>query len=45
VKKVRIVKMTPAQKRDLGKLIGAYLAEHPDQGGKAIDQVQTELRK
>ncbi|HET6149862.1 MAG TPA: hypothetical protein VFH68_20145 [Polyangia bacterium] len=43
-KKVRVVKMTPAQKRDLTKLIGAYLAEHPDQGGKAIDQVQSELR-
>jgi hypothetical protein len=41
----RIVKMTPAQKRDLAKLIGAYLAEHPDQGAKAIDQVQSELRK
>lgn len=44
-KKARIVKMTPAQKRDLARLIGAYLAEHPDQGAKAIDQVQSELRK
>ena len=44
-KRVRIVKMTPAQRRDLAKLIGAYLSEHPDQGGKAIDQVQSELRK
>jgi hypothetical protein len=44
-KKVRIVKMTPAQKHDLGKLIGAYLAEHPDQGGKTIGDVQSEMRK
>jgi hypothetical protein len=41
----RTVKMTPAQKRDLAKLISAYLAEHPDEGGKAIDQVQSQLRK
>jgi hypothetical protein len=44
-KKVRIVKMTPGQKRDLAKLIGAYLAEHPNDGGKAIDQIQSEIRK
>jgi hypothetical protein len=44
-KKVRVVKMTPAQRRDLAKLIGAYLGEHPDQGGRAIDQVQSEMRK
>ena len=45
VKPVKIVKMTPAQKRDLAKLIAAYLAEHPDQGGRAIDQVQSEMRQ
>jgi hypothetical protein len=42
---VRIVRMTPAQKRDLARLIAAYLAEHPDQGNKAIDQVQTEMKR
>ncbi len=41
--KVRIVRMTPAQKRDLGRLIKLYLAEHPDQGGKAIGQVENEV--
>jgi len=41
----KVVKMTPAQKRDLAKLIGAYLAEHPEQGGKAVEQVQAEMRQ
>src|ERR1051325_4681912 len=41
----KIVKMTPAQKRDLAKLIGAYLAEHPEQGGKAVEQAQAEMRQ
>jgi hypothetical protein len=42
--RVKIVKMTSAQKRDLAKLIGAYLAEHPDQGGRTIDQVQSQVQ-
>jgi hypothetical protein len=37
--------MTPAQKRDLAKLISAYLVEHPDQGGRTIEQVQSEVRQ
>ena len=41
--KVHVVKMTPAQKRDLARLIKLYLAEHPNQGGKAIDQVENEV--
>jgi hypothetical protein len=41
--KVRVVKMTPAQKRDLARLIKLYLAEHPDQEGKAIGQVENEV--
>jgi hypothetical protein len=44
-KEPRIVKMTPAQKRDLGKLLGAYLAEHPGEGNTTVDQVQAQLRK
>jgi hypothetical protein len=43
--KVKIMKMTAAQKRDLAKLIAAYLAEHPEQGGKAVEQVQAEMRQ
>jgi hypothetical protein len=43
MRKPKIVKMTPVQKRDLAKLIGAYLAEHPDQGGKAIEEVRGEI--
>ena len=43
--KVKIVKMTPTQRRDLARLIQLYLAEHPDQGGKAIDQVENEVRR
>jgi hypothetical protein len=41
--KVKIVKMTPAQKRDLGRLIKAYLAEHPDQRAKPIGEVESEV--
>jgi hypothetical protein len=42
--RVKIVKMTPAQKRDLARLISAYLAEHPDQSGRTIDQVQSQVQ-
>jgi hypothetical protein len=41
----RTVKMTATQKRDLARLIGAYLAEHPDQGDRAIDQVRAEVSR
>jgi hypothetical protein len=41
--KIKIVKMTPAQKRDLGRLIKAYLAEHPDQRAKPIGEVENEV--
>jgi hypothetical protein len=44
-RKVRVVKMTPAQKRDLGRLIGAYLAEHPDQGNRPLDEVRSEVNR
>ncbi|HUC08399.1 MAG TPA: hypothetical protein VMR96_09950 [Solirubrobacterales bacterium] len=40
-----VIKMTASQKRDLARLIGIYLAAHPDQGGKAIDQVQSEMNR
>jgi hypothetical protein len=43
--KVRTVRMTAAQKRDLARLIRLYLAAHPDQRGKAIDQVETEVSR
>jgi hypothetical protein len=43
VHKVKVVRMSPGQKRDLAKLIGAYLAEHPDQGGKTIDELRSEV--
>ena len=43
--KVKIVKMTPTQRRDLARLIRLYLAEHPDQRGKAIDQVENEVSR
>lgn len=43
--KVHVVKMTAPQKRDLARLIRLYLAEHPDQGGKAIDQVENEVSR
>ena len=43
VPKVKIVKMTPAQKHDLARLIKAYLAEHPEQGAKAIGEVENEV--
>jgi hypothetical protein len=43
--KVKIVKMTPTQRRDLARLIRLYLAEHPDQGGKAIDQIENEVSR
>ncbi len=43
--KVKIVKMTPTQRRDLARLIRLYLAEHPNQGGKAIDQVENEVSR
>jgi hypothetical protein len=42
---VRTVKMTAAQKRDLARLIHLYLAAHPDQRGRAIDQVETEVSR
>jgi len=41
--KVKVVKMTPAQKRDLGRLIKAYLTEHPDQRAKPIGEVENEV--
>ena len=43
--KVKIVKMTPTQRRDLARLIRLYLAEHPDQRGKAVDQVENEVSR
>jgi hypothetical protein len=43
VLKVKIVRMTPAQKHDLARLIKAYLAEHPDQGAKPIGEVENEV--
>jgi hypothetical protein len=43
VPKVKIVKMTPAQKHDLARLIKAYLAEHPDQGARPIGEVENEV--
>ena len=43
VPKVKIVKMTPAQKHDLARLIKAYLAEHPEQGAKPIGEVENEV--
>ena len=39
----KIVKMTPAQRHDLARLIKAYLAEHPDQGAKPIGEVENEV--
>ena len=44
-RKLKIIKMTPAQKRDLAKLIGTYLVEHPEQGGKSIEQVRDEVSR
>jgi hypothetical protein len=41
--KVKIVKMTPAQKHDLARLIKAYLTEHPDQGARPIGEVENEV--
>jgi hypothetical protein len=41
--KVKIVKMTPAQKHDLARLIKVYLAEHPDQGARPIGEVENEV--
>ncbi len=43
VPKVKIVKMTPAQKHDLAHLIKLYLAEHPDQGARSIGEVENEV--
>jgi hypothetical protein len=43
VPKVKIVKMTPAQRHDLARLIKAYLAEHPEQGAKPIGEVENEV--
>jgi hypothetical protein len=36
-------RMTGAQKKELAKLLGAYLAEHPDDGGKTIEQLRGDL--
>ena len=44
-RKVRVVKMTPAQKRDLARLISAYLAEHPDQANRPLDEVRSEVNR
>lgn len=41
--KVKVVRMTPAQKHDLARLIKAYLAEHPDQGARPIGEVENEV--
>jgi hypothetical protein len=36
-------KMTAAQRKDLAKLLGLYLAEHPEGGGTSIERLRTEL--
>lgn len=41
--KIKIVRMTPAQRHDLARLIKAYLAEHPDQGARPIGEVENEV--
>ena len=35
--------MTPAQQRDLAKLLGLYLAQHPDQSNKSLEALAREL--
>jgi hypothetical protein len=36
-------KMTAAQKKELARLLGLYLAEHPDHGGRAVEQVRSDV--
>ena len=36
-------KMTAAQKKDLARLLGLYLADHPDQGATSAEQLRAEL--
>ena len=38
-------KMTAAQKKDLARLLGLYLADHPNDGDRSIDQVRSEVSR
>jgi len=37
-------KMTAAQRKDLARLLASYLAEHPDEGSRTIEQVREALK-
>ena len=43
--KVKIVKMTPAQKRDLAKLLEVYVAEHPEGKSQTAEEIKRNLAK
>jgi hypothetical protein len=38
-------KMSPAQSKQLGKLIDLYLADHPDARGRSLDEVRADLSR
>jgi hypothetical protein len=38
-----VPRMTPAQKRELARLLGLYLAEHPDDASKSVEQIRNDV--
>jgi hypothetical protein len=45
VPKSTVSKMTAAQKKDLARLLGLYLAEHPNDGDRPIEQVRSDVSR
>jgi hypothetical protein len=42
--KANTPRMTATQKRDLARLLGLYLSEHPADGGIAVEQVRAQVK-